>query len=78
MLPLTSHSPVFFSFTAILAVIFLLVVIMFILLGRYWNRQKGEYLTQEDKGADACDDPDEAIVAGHTGHQVTKRKEWFI
>lgn len=51
---------------------------MAILIGRYLSRHKGEYLTQEDKGADACDDPDEAIVAGHTGHQVTKRKEWFI
>lgn len=66
------------EFTAILAIIFLLLVIMAILIGRYLSRHKGEYLTQEDKGADACDDPDEAIVNSATGHQVTKRKEWFI
>ncbi|XP_037041687.1 neurexin-4 isoform X2 [Bradysia coprophila] len=63
---------------SILAIIFLLLVIMAILIGRYLSRHKGEYLTQEDKGADACDDPDEAIVNSATGHQVTKRKEWFI
>ncbi|KAJ6647209.1 Neurexin-4 [Pseudolycoriella hygida] len=63
---------------AVLAIIFLLLVIMAILIGRYLSRHKGEYLTQEDKGADACDDPDEAIVNSATGHQVTKRKEWFI
>lgn len=62
----------------ILALIFLLLVIMAILIGRYLSRHKGEYLTQEDKGADACDDPDEAVVHSATGHQVTKRKEWFI
>lgn len=51
---------------------------MAVLIGRYWSRHKGEYLTQEDKGADICDDPDEAIINSATGHQVTKRKEWFI
>ncbi|CAD7082270.1 unnamed protein product [Hermetia illucens] len=62
----------------ILALIFLLLVIMAILIGRYLSRHKGEYLTQEDKGADSALDPDEAVVSGTTGHQVTKRKEWFI
>lgn len=66
------------SIVAILAIIFLLLVIMAILIGRYLSRHKGEYLTQEDKGADDAMDPDEAVVHGHTGHQVTKRKEWFI
>lgn len=51
---------------------------MISLLVRYKNQHKGEYLTQEDKGADICDDPDEAIINSATGHQVTKRKEWFI
>ena len=50
---------------------------MAILIGRYLSRHKGEYLTQEDKGADQMD-PDEAVVHSTTGHQVTKRKEWFI
>lgn len=51
---------------------------MAILIGRYLARHKGEYLTQEDKGADTAFDPDDAVVHSTTGHQVTKRKEWFI
>jgi contactin associated protein-like 2 len=67
-----------FRSAGVLAIIFLLLVIMAILIGRYVHRHKGEYLTQEDKGADAALDPDEAVVQSTTGHQVTKRKEWFI
>ncbi|XP_055708283.1 neurexin-4 isoform X1 [Phlebotomus papatasi] len=63
---------------SVLAILFLLLLIMGILIGRYLARHKGEYLTQEDKGADAALDPDEAVVHSTTGHQVTKRKEWFI
>lgn len=51
---------------------------MALLIGRYLARHKGEYLTQEDKGADTAFDPDDAVVHSTTGHQVTKRKEWFI
>lgn len=65
-------------FPVILAILFLLLVVMAVLTGKYYSRHKGEYLTQEDKGADICDDPDEAIINSATGHQVTKRKEWFI
>ncbi|XP_038122350.1 neurexin-4 isoform X1 [Culex quinquefasciatus] len=63
---------------SVLAVLVLLLILMGILIGRYMNRHKGEYLTQEDKGADAALDPDDAVVQSTTGHQVTKRKEWFI
>nr|CAD7572109.1 unnamed protein product [Timema californicum] len=62
----------------VLAVIFLALVIMAILIGRYLARHKGEYLTQEDKGADSAMDPDSAVVRSATGHQVQKKKEWFI
>lgn len=62
----------------LLALLFLLLVLMAILIGRYLARHKGEYLTQEDKGADGADDQDEAVVQSTTGHQVTKRREWFI
>ncbi|XP_066998735.1 neurexin-4 [Anabrus simplex] len=62
----------------VLAIIFLALVIMAVLIGRYLARHKGEYLTQEDKGADNALDPDSAVVVGKTGHQVQKRKEWFI
>lgn len=51
---------------------------MAVLIGRYLARHKGEYLTQEDRGADSALDPDSAVVRSHTGHQVHKRKEWFI
>lgn len=65
-------------FSGVLAVIFLALVVMAILIGRYLARHKGEYLTQEDKGADDALDPDSAVVRSATGHQVQKKKEWFI
>jgi len=51
---------------------------MAILIGRYLARHKGEYLTQEDKGAESALDPDSAVVRSTTGHQVQKKREWFI
>ncbi|XP_063218125.1 neurexin-4 [Bacillus rossius redtenbacheri] len=62
----------------VLAVVFLALVIIAILVGRYLARHKGEYLTQEDKGADNVSDPDTAVVRSATGHQVQKKREWFI
>ncbi|XP_072742598.1 neurexin-4 isoform X2 [Anoplolepis gracilipes] len=63
---------------SVLAVILIALVIMAILIGRYMSRHKGEYLTQEDKGAEIALDPDSAVVHSATGHQVQKKKEWFI
>lgn len=63
---------------SVLAVLLIAVVIMAILIGRYMSRHKGEYLTQEDKGAEIALDPDSAVVNSATGHQVQKKKEWFI
>ncbi|XP_049821647.1 neurexin-4 isoform X1 [Aethina tumida] len=63
---------------SILAIIFLALVILAVVIGRYLHRHKGEYLTQEDAGADSAIDPDEAVVHGTTGHHVQKKKEWFI
>ncbi|XP_076259208.1 neurexin-4 isoform X1 [Rhynchophorus ferrugineus] len=63
---------------SVLAIIFLCLVVLCIIIGRYLHRHKGEYLTQEDAGADAALDPDEAVVHGTTGHHVQKKKEWFI
>lgn len=65
-------------FPGILAILFIAVVILAVLIGRYLHRHKGEYLTQEDVGADSALDPDTAVVQGATGHQVQKKKEWFI
>ncbi|CAL8121658.1 unnamed protein product [Orchesella dallaii] len=61
---------------AVLAILFLLIVIMAILIGRYMSQHKGEYLTQEDEGAMGCEDPNDAVVRGHTGHHVEKRREY--
>lgn len=67
-----------FLFLGVLAVIFILLVLLAILAGRYVARHKGEYITQEDKGAEVALDPDSAVVRSRTGHQVNKKKEWFI
>ncbi|XP_066582442.1 neurexin-4 isoform X3 [Prorops nasuta] len=63
---------------SVLAVILIALIIMAVLIGRYMSRHKGEYLTQEDKGAEIALDPDSAVVHSATGHQVQKKKEWFI
>ncbi|XP_053986437.1 neurexin-4 isoform X1 [Hylaeus anthracinus] len=63
---------------SVLAIIVIALIIMAILIGRYMSRHKGEYLTQEDKGAEIALDPDSAVVHSATGHQVQKKKEWFI
>ncbi|XP_015438051.1 PREDICTED: neurexin-4 isoform X2 [Dufourea novaeangliae] len=63
---------------SVLAIIVIALVIMAVLIGRYMSRHKGEYLTQEDKGAEIALDPDSAVVHSATGHQVQKKKEWFI
>lgn len=53
-------------------------MIVLLLIGRFLARHKGEYLTQEDKGADDALDSDDAVLNAATGHAVSKRKEWFI
>ncbi|KAJ8665187.1 hypothetical protein QAD02_006849 [Eretmocerus hayati] len=63
---------------SVLALMLAALIVMLVLIGRYISRHKGEYLTQEDKGAEVALDPDSAVVNSATGHQVQKRKEWFI
>lgn len=63
---------------SILALILIGIIVMAVLFVRYRSRHKGEYLTQEDKGAEMALDPDSAVVQSTTGHQVQKKKEWFI
>ncbi|KAK2720944.1 neurexin-4-like isoform X1 [Artemia franciscana] len=58
----------------ILAVIFIALVFMLVLIGRYMSRHKGDYITQEDKGADEADDPDDAVMRSQTGANVQKKK----
>ncbi len=64
---------------AVLAALFLLFVLVALCVGgKYVNRQKGSYVTREDEGAQDAYDADTAVLQGRTGHQVEKKKEWFI
>lgn len=63
---------------AVLAIIFVALVSVLVCVGKYKNRHKGEYLTREDEGAHDAFDADTAVLQGRTGHQVEKKKEWFI
>ena len=62
----------------LLALLFILAVVIALLWGMYVNRHKGAYLTREDEGAHDAFDADTAVLQGRTGHQVEKKKEWFI
>jgi contactin associated protein-like 2 len=62
----------------ILSLIASLIVIVCFATGKYINRHKGDYYTQEDEGAYDAFDADTAVLQGRTGHQVQKKKEWFI
>ncbi|XP_035221319.1 neurexin-4-like isoform X2 [Stegodyphus dumicola] len=62
----------------ILALIFIALILMAILIGRYMSRHKGEYKTHEDTGAKDAPDADTAVRMGKTGHGVPKKEEWFI
>lgn len=61
-----------------LLILFLILVVLLVAAGRYIARHQGEYVTQEDHGADMALDPDTAVVESATGHQVQKKREWFI
>ena len=62
----------------VLALLFVALVVFALLLGKYHNRHKGQYITREDEGAHDAFDADTAVLQGKTGHVVEKKKEWFI
>lgn len=62
----------------VLAVILAALVLMAIIMGRYVSRHKGEYLTHEDIGSKDAPDADTAVAHGVRGHEVAKKREWFI
>ena len=62
----------------ILSFIFFCLIIVCVCIGKYMNRHKGDYYTQEDEGARDAFDADTAVLQGRTGHQVQNKKEWFI
>jgi len=61
-----------------LSIIFGLLVLVCFAIGKYLNRHKGDYYTKEDDGAQDAFDADTAVLQGRTGHQVQRKKEWFI
>ena len=63
---------------AILALLFIVIVVVLVCIGKLKTRQRGEYLTREDEGAHDAFDADTAVLAGPTGHPVEKKREWFI
>ncbi|CAG9559489.1 unnamed protein product [Danaus chrysippus] len=62
----------------VLAFVFLLLIAVAVVLVRALSRHKGEYLTQEERGAAGAAGPDDAALAAATGARVTKRREFFI
>jgi len=62
----------------VLSILFALILFVCMATGKYINRHKGDYYTQEDDGAHDAFDADTAVLQGKTGHQVHKKKEWFI
>jgi len=62
----------------VLSLIFVCLVVVCVCIGKYMNRHKGDYYTQEDEGARDAFDADTAVLQGRTGHQVQNKKEWFI
>ncbi|ESO94302.1 hypothetical protein LOTGIDRAFT_118711, partial [Lottia gigantea] len=64
-------------FSAILAIVFLCSIIFLVFLFR--RRDKGDYDTQEAKGADVADNQDAAVMYNETGiGEIAKRQEWFM
>jgi len=62
----------------VIAAIIVIIILALLASGRFMSRQKGDYLTHEDKGAEHALDPDTAVVEGTTGPDVSKKKEYFI
>ncbi|XP_076061076.1 neurexin-4 isoform X2 [Oratosquilla oratoria] len=62
----------------VLAIIFIALICMGFLIGRYIARHKGDYLTHEADGADSAPDADWAVQHSRTGHQVKANPEMYI
>ncbi|XP_045134698.1 neurexin-4-like isoform X1 [Portunus trituberculatus] len=62
----------------VLGIIFLALLCMGFLIGRYMARHKGDYRTQEADGADMAPDADWAVQHATTGPQVKKNTEMYI
>lgn len=58
--------------------LFLALLLMGCLIGRYVARHKGDYQTHEAEGADLAPDADWAVQHGRTGPQVKRNMEMYI
>lgn len=61
-----------------LAALLVLLLLFCFASSRFIARQKGEYVTHEDQGADSALDPDTAVIKGTTGPDVSVKREYFI
>ena len=73
-----AHSSTSAIVGGILAAILVICIFLFFASGRFIARDKGEYVTHEDQGADHALDPDTAVMKGTTGPDVSEKKEYFI
>lgn len=62
----------------VLVLMSLIVLAMFTFSSHLISRQKGDYITNEDKGARDAYDSDMAVINGKTGPDVIKKQEYFI
>ncbi|XP_063058816.1 cell adhesion molecule 2-like [Engraulis encrasicolus] len=62
----------------VVAVVAFVTLCLIIVLGRYFARHKGTYLTNEAKGADDAPDADTAIINAEGNHASEEKKEYFI
>ena len=63
---------------AILALLFIVIVVVLVCIGKLKTRQRGEYLTREDEGAHDAFDADTAVLQGRTGHRVERIREYAL
>lgn len=73
-----SHSSTSAIIGGFLAAILVILLLLCFASGRFIARQKGEYVTHEDQGAQSALDPDTAVMKGTTGPDVSEKKEYFI
>ena len=62
----------------VLALLFLALIIVAIIIGRYVARHKGVYRTHEAKGADEASNADEAVGLGLGSHVNERKAEYYI
>lgn len=75
---LNPTSPPSHCSAGVLGIIFLALLCMGFLIGRYMARHKGDYRTHEADNADIAPDADWAVQHATTGPQVKKNTEMYI